>query len=260
MPDEFNQFIQWVNGRIGSEKQKLIAKKVRYIFIAGDLIDGLGIYPGQESELLIKETFQQYEECAKFLKKIPPHIKLIICPGNHDAMRIAEHQPVLYKDFAKPIWDLPNAVMVSNPSIVNIHSSKDFSGFDVLLYHGYCFDYFIANVSAIRNNGGYDRADLVMKFLLQKRHLAPTHKSTLYIPETAKDPLVIDQIPDLFVTGHIHSSPIIANYRNISMLSCGCWQAKTPFQEKVGHNPGPGKIPIMNLQTREVKILKFIND
>ncbi len=48
---------------------------------------------------------------------------MIICPGNHDAMRIAEPQPELYRDFAAPLYELPNAIMVSNPSIVNIGSS-----------------------------------------------------------------------------------------------------------------------------------------
>lgn len=257
LPQEFDQFLQWINCKVGSEAQKRIAKNVRYIFIIGDLIDGVGIYPGQDSELLIKDVHKQYAECAKLLKQIPPHIKLIICPGNHDAMRIAEPQPELYKDFAKPIWDLPNIIMVSNPAMVNIHSSPTFPGFDVLLYHGYSFDYYVANVDSIRNQGGYDRADLIMRFLLQRRHLAPTHTSTLYIPEVNKDPLIIDKIPDFFATGHIHNKPIVSNYRNITMLSCGCWQSQTSFQEKVGHNPGPARVPIVNLQTREIKILNF---
>ena len=95
-----------------------------------------------------------------------------------------------------------------------------------------------------------------MKFLLQRRHLAPTHTSTLYIPDTAKDPLVIEKIPDFFVSGHIHKATT-ANYRNITLISGSCWQSKTSFQEKVGHNPEPSRIPIANLKTRKMKILKF---
>lgn len=254
--DKLNNFLKWINGNLGNEQQKKTAAKVKYILIVGDLVDGVGVYPGQDAELEIKDIYEQYEECAKLLKQIPVHIQLIICPGNHDAMRIAEPQPQLYKDFAKPIWDIPNTVMVSNPSLVNIHSSASFSGFDFLLYHGYSFDYYVANVDSIRNGGGYDRADLIMKFLLQRRHLAPTHTSTLYIPDASKDHLVIEQIPDFFVAGHIHKS-YVANYRNITMICGSCWQAKTPFQEKVGHNPEPARVPIINLQTREVKILRF---
>jgi len=256
LPKEFNHFLQWINAETGTPQQKEIASKVKYIFIIGDLVDGCGIYPEQDTELVIKDIYKQYEECASLLKQIPSHIQLIICPGNHDAMRIAEPQLELYKDFAKSIWELPNTTMVSNPSIVNIHSSEKFMGFDVLIYHGYSFDYYVANVDSIRNRGGYDRADLIMSFLLQRRHLAPTYTSTLCIPDHEQDPLVIDKIPDFFVTGHIHKS-IASHYRNITIISGSCWQSKTTFQEKVGHSPEPARIPIVNLQTRQIKILRF---
>ncbi len=256
LAEEFNRFLQWINCKTGSEKQKEVASNVKYIFVIGDLIDGVGVYPEQDKELVIKDVYQQYKECANLLKKIPNHITLIVCPGNHDAMRIAEPQPELYRDFAAPLYELPNIVMVSNPGIVNIASTEDFPGFDVLMYHGYSFDYYVANVDSIRSQGGYDRADLIMKFLLQRRHLAPTHASTLYLPDANQDPLVITKIPDFFVTGHIHKTSV-SNYRNTTLICGSCWQSKTPFQEKVGHHPEPCRVPIVNLQTREVKILKF---
>ena len=229
---------------------------MEYIFIIGDLVDGVGIYPGQEKELVIKDIYKQYEECARILSQIPKRIKVIVCPGNHDAMRIAEPQLEIYKDFSKDIWELENVTMVTNPCTVNIHASSEFSGFDVLLYHGYSFDYFLANVDSIRNNGGYDRADLVMKFLLQRRHLAPSHKSTLYIPNPDEDYLVIKKVPDFFATGHIHKTSV-ANYKGTTMICGSCWQSTTPFQVKVGHKPEPCRVPIVNLKTRDVKILKF---
>jgi len=256
LEENFQKFLRWINGEFGSKEQREIAANVKYIFIIGDLIDGCGVYPEQDKELIIKDIYQQYEVCAQLLSKIPTRIRMIILPGNHDALRISEPQPELYKDFAKAMWDLPNVIMISNPGYVNIHATKTFPGFDVLLYHGYSFDYYVANVDSIRNRGGYNRADLIMKFLLQRRHLAPTHKSTLYIPETTKDPLVIDKIPDFFVTGHIHKTSV-SQYRNITLISGSCWQSKTIFQEKVGHNPEPCRVPIVNLQTRAVKILRF---
>ena len=257
LPDSFDKFLKWINQQVGNEKQRELAAKVEYIFIVGDLVDGCGIYPEQDKELEIKDIYKQYEECARLLSKIPKRISIIICPGNHDAMRIAEPQPPLYRDFAKPIYELSNIISVSNPAMVNIEANEKFSGFDILLYHGYSFDYFVANVDSIRNNGGYDRADLIMKFLLKRRHLAPTHASTLYIPDAKQDPLLISKIPDFFISGHIHKS-IAANYKNITLISGSCWQSKTSFQEKVGHNPEPGRVPIVNLKTREIKILKFL--
>jgi len=256
LADDFNKFISWINGEVGNDKQKDIASKIKYLFIVGDLVDGCGIYPGQEEELDINDIYEQYNLCADLLKKIPEKINIIICPGNHDAMRIAEPQPKLYKDFSGALYDLPNITLVSNPSMVNIASTENFSGFDVLLYHGYSFDHFVANVSSIRSKGGYDRADLIMKFLLKRRHLAPTHTSTLYLPDINEDPLVIKKIPDFFITGHVHKS-IAANYRNITLICGSCWQSKTSFQEKVGHHPQPSRVPLVNLKTREVKILRF---
>ena len=95
-----------------------------------------------------------------------------------------------------------------------------------------------------------------MKFLLQRRHLAPAHTSTLYIPDPEKDPLVLEKVPDFFIAGHIHKSNF-ATYRGVSMISGSCFQGKTPFQEKMGHEPDPGRVPIINLQTRAVKIMRF---
>ena len=256
LPEDFEKFLKWINCEMGNEQQRHIAKNVEYIFIAGDLVDGVGIYPGQDTELLIKDIYEQYKACAEYLKQIPSHIPLIICPGNHDALRISEPQPILSKEFAKPLHEMSNVIMVSNPSLVNINSSENFSGFDVMMYHGYSFDHYVAEVDSLRNQGGYDRADLIMKFLLKRRHLAPTHTSTLYVPDTKKDPLVIEKVPDFFLSGHIHKS-VTANYRNTTLICGSCWQGKTLFQEKVGHNPEPSRVPIVNLQTRDVKILKF---
>ncbi|MBW3014899.1 DNA-directed DNA polymerase II small subunit [Candidatus Woesearchaeota archaeon] len=258
LEDDFNKFLKWINCELGDDVQKNIARNVKYLFIAGDLIDGVGIYPGQEDELVIKDVYMQYERCAEFLSKIPKDIQIIICPGNHDAMRIAEPQLPLYKDFAKAIWELPNCILVSNPSLINIDASENFPGFNVLLYHGFSFDYFIANVDSIRNNGGYDKPELIMKFLMRRRHLAPTHKSTLYIPDSEIDSLVINPIPDFFVAGHIHKTSV-SKYRNVTLICGSCWQGKTSFQEKVGHHPEPSRVPVVDLQTRAVRILKFGN-
>ncbi|MCX6709826.1 MAG: DNA-directed DNA polymerase II small subunit [Candidatus Woesearchaeota archaeon] len=256
LSEEFGRFLKWINADAGTEAQKDIAKKIKYVFIAGDLIDGVGIYADQDEDLLTKDVSEQYTQCAELLSKIPQSMQIIISPGNHDAMRIAEPQPMLYRDFAAAIWKLPNITMLSNPAMVNIASSEGFSGFNVLIYHGYSFDYYASDVESIRVKGGYDRADLIMKFLLQRRHLAPSQTSTQIIPDHEKDPLLITKIPDIFLTGHIHKCSV-SHYKNIVLISGSCWQSKTAFQERVGHHPEPARVPIMNLKTGEIKILKF---
>ena len=259
LTEPFEKLISWIQGNQGNEKHKDVANKLKYIFLSGDLVEGVGIYPGQEQDLAVQDIYEQYKQLANYLSKIPDHIKIIVCPGNHDAMRIAEPQPPLYKDFAEAVWKLPNVVMVSNPSYVNIHASKEFPGFDVLMYHGFSFIYYADNVESIRSQGGQKRSDLIMKFLLQRRHLAPAHTSTLYLPDAQKDSLVIDRIPDFFVSGHIHRTSA-ANYRNVTMLNCSSWLEMTEYQEKVGLIPQPGRAILVNLQTRKVKILKFYDD
>ncbi len=256
MPDEFNRFLSWVNLETGSQGQKRVAEKLKYIIIAGDIVDGIGIYNSQQAELSITDPVKQYEECAKFLSEIPNHIKVVIAPGNHDAIRMAEPQPPLNNQFTAPLKRLRNVLLVSNPATVKIGIKENFPGFNCLIYHGYSFDHYIANVDSIRRSGGYDRADLIMKFLLKRRHLAPSHTSTLITPTPDYDALFIDPIPDFFITGHVHRASI-SNYKSTTLINCSCWQSMTSFQERLGHNPQPARLPIINLKTRDASIIKF---
>jgi len=254
--DEFLKFIKWINGETGSSQQKEVAKSVNYLFIVGDIVDGIGVYPGQDEELDVHELSLQYSGFANLLKKIRGDIQIIICPGNHDAIRLAEPQPLFDKKLAKSLYELNNVIIVTNPALINIGSYNGFKGFDVLMYHGYSFDYYIDQIESIRFGGGYDRGDLVMKFLLQKRHLAPSHTSTLFLVDPKRDNLIIEEIPDFFVSGHLHKSSI-SQFGKTTMICGSCWQSRTAFQDKVGHHPEPCRVPIVNLKTRDVKLMKF---
>jgi DNA polymerase II small subunit len=257
LEEEFLKFINWINCKSGNKEQREVASKIKYLFIVGDLVDGVGIYPNQDDEQNIPDIKLQYQKSADLLSLIRKNINIIICPGNHDAVRLAEPQPVLDKVLAKPLYHMENVSLVSNPSLVNIGSNE---GFDVLLYHGYSYDDYSDNVESIRFSGATvsDRTNMVMKFLLQKRHLAPTHGSTLFIPDPESDDLIIDKVPDFFLSGHIHKSNV-TQYGKVTKIAGSCWQSITPFQIKVGHSPEPGRVPIVNLKTRETKILKFVD-
>jgi len=252
----FLKFIKWLNGENGDKKQREIALKVKYLFIVGDVVEGVGIYPGQFEDLEISDIYQQFEKLADLLSLIRKDISIIICGGNHDALRLAEPQPILNKEIARGLYEMENVLIVTNPSIVNIASSVNFPGFNVLMYHGFSFPYLADNVESIRLAGRLERSDLIMKFLLQRRHLAPTHTSIQYIPNPKEDPLVIDIIPDFFISGHIHRVSVL-NYRNVTLLGCGCWGRETAEQKKRGLVPDPAKIIIVNLQKRDIKILNF---
>ncbi len=255
LENDFNRFLEWLNGKNGNEEQNSIANKVKYLFVVGDLIEGIGIYPGQENDLKIKDYHEQYRKFAELLERIPKEINIIFCPGNHDAVRLDEPQPALGKDLLGDLLKRKNLFSVSNPALVNIGATRDFPGFDVLLYHGGSFTYYANDVEDIRLKGGVTRADLIMRFLLRKRHLAPTHASTSYLAGN-RDCLVISKAPDFFVSGHIHRCTV-SNYNNIIMLNCGCWFPQSEYQEKRGIVPEPSRAIIVNLHTTESRIIYF---
>lgn len=257
MKEAFQKAIDWLNGKAGNAEQKEIAKKTNYVILTGDIVEGVGIYPAQEEDLEIKDIYAQYEEAARMLKQIPEHMQIIVMSGNHDAGRLSEPQERPFKDMAKSLWEMPNMTMLSNPAYVNIGSTDNFQGFDLLLYHGGSLIYYSENIPSIREAGGQKRSDLIMKYLLQRRHLAPTHGSTVYLVDPEQDYLLIDIVPDMFITGHIHRSSI-ATYRNVTMLNSSCWTETTDDQIKRGLEPLPARLPVVNLKTREVKVLNFM--
>ena len=220
------------------------------MIITGDLVDGIGIYSEQKDELEITSAVKQYEKFAQLIEKIPSEMEVIISPGNHDALRIVEPQPVLSKEISDNLKEMSNVHLVSNPSWVLLN---DF--IKVLIYHGYSYDYFINEIDHLKGILSYDNISQLMAFLLQKRHLVPTYGASPIFPEK-DDFLVIKDIPNMMVSGHVHKSSI-GEYKGIKLLSSSCWQGKTPFQERVGHNPDPGKIPIINLKDGKYGLLEF---
>lgn len=252
---EFSKFVKWLRGEYGTERQRELGKKTKYIIICGDIVDGVGVYPSQEKELAIKDIYKQYEAAAEALSQIPSDRAIIISPGNHDALRKCEPQPPLYKDLAASLYNLPNVIMVPNPYYVRLHKSESCQGVEFLVYHGDSFDFFIDTVENLRLAGGYNAADKVWEFLLKQRHLSPTYSATLALPSN-EDHLLIKHIPDVVVSGHVHKSKI-GRYKGVLIASGSCWQSTTSFQQKMGHNPDPGSVPIINLKTGTAKIFRF---
>jgi DNA polymerase II small subunit/DNA polymerase delta subunit B len=95
--------------------------------------------------------------------------------------------------------------------------------------------------------------------MLKRRHLAPLHSFVTYVPTERKDHLAINDVPDIITTADFHK-PDIDIYNNILIICSSCWQSITPFEEKVGNNPDPCKVPILNLKTREIKIMDFSDE
>ncbi len=253
----FMKFIGWINGNQGTKEQRELALQIKYLFVVGDVVDGVGIYPGQEEDLEIKDIYKQYEECARLFSKIREDIQIIFSPGNHDAVRLAEPQPIFEKVLCEDLWNMKNVTLVTNPAIVNVGATIGFEGFEVLMYHGFSFDFYVDYLDNIRNNGGYDIICELMKKLLQKRHISPTHNCNLSVIDPEEDHMIIDKVPDIFVTGHVHKAKI-DQYGKTTLISSSCWQSKTEYEEKLGHTPEPGRVAIVNLKNREAKFMKFL--
>ena len=244
-------FVAWLNGEIGDNRQKTIAKKVKYLFLIGDNIDGVGIYSEQDKFLDIKSCREQYRKLGEILRKIRGDIQIVMCPGQHDAVWVGEPQFAISKKWAPDLYQIENLHLVPNPALVEICG-----GFKILVYHGASINRFIDELSGIRIKYGHKSPTKIVKEMLKRRHLAPVHGLMDYVPCGENDPMVINMVPDIIATADQHRAEI-NSYNNILMIASSCWQSRTPFEEKVGNVPEPCKVPLFNLKTREVKIIDF---
>ena len=245
LEDAFQRFIDWINCEFGSEEQRRIAEDVKYLVIGGDIVDGIGVYPNQDKELAIKDITEQYNEAARLLGNIRSDIKIIIAPGNHDASRVAEPQPAVPEEYAKALYELDNVEFISNPGVVSL------DGINVLIYHGRSFDDLVMAVKEFT----HERNDLLMEELLKKRHLAPIYGERTPLASELEDYLVIDEVPDIFHTGHVH----INTYRKFKgnpLINSGTFQTQTEFQKIYNIEPTPAEVPVIH--KGKYKHLKFV--
>lgn len=250
----FLKFIDYLNGKIPDTKNTGIIKKIKYLFLLGDVVSGVGNYPSQQKDLKIEDIEEQFQGLAGLLGKIRKDIKIIISPGNHDGVRLLEPQPILDEKYAWPLYNMKNVILTGNPAYVNIGEKKNFSGFDVLTYHGFSYFFYSNNIPSLIEKG-LDAPEKVMAYLLKNRHLAPTHTSVQYFP-FEKDQLLIKKIPDIFVSGHTHKCAV-SSYNNVLLISTSSWEEETENQRRKGNHPDFCKVPMFNLKTREIKILDF---
>jgi len=244
LDDAWSQFTKWLNAAIGDDNQKALAKRVKYLVIAGDLVDGVGIYPNQEKELTIPDIYEQYKAAADLLREVPPHIKIIISPGNHDAVRQAEPQPPLPEEITTMFP--PNTTFVGNPSLVGLN------GAHILIYHGRSLDDMVAALPG----ASYQEPEKAMVEMLKRRHLAPIYGGKTTIIPGGTDHLVIDTVPDVLHCGHVHTMGI-SKYRGVTLVNSGTWQSQTEFQKSVNLEPVPGCATLLDLNTMDTSVLKF---
>ena len=246
MADAVDRMLSWLSGRLGNGGLQELAGRVKYLLIAGDLVDGVGVYPGQRDELSVESLYEQYRGVAALLERVPEHIAVIIIPGNHDASRKALPQPAISKEYAEPLYETLPVYSLGNPALVRIH------GVDVLLYHGQSLDDLSSTVPGL----SFHEPCRAMRLMLQARHLAPIYGGKTSLAPEAQDFLVITHEPAVMHVGHVHVYQH-ETYRGTVLVNSGAWQEQTSYQKRMGLEPTPGILPIINLQTLELIALDF---
>ncbi|TXT56903.1 MAG: DNA polymerase II small subunit [Candidatus Thorarchaeota archaeon] len=238
LEDSFDAFIDWLRGIDVDASDKRMNQQIRYLFIAGDIVDGIGVYPGQERNLLVPDIYEQYKLFAKKLRDVPPHIKIICIPGNHDACRQALPKPPIPEEFAKPLYELDNQIlMLGDPCIVAVE------GTNILVTHGDSLDDLVTNIPG----ASYRRPEIPMIELLRKRHLAPLYGAKTELAPLSQDWMVLDSPPDVVHFGHAHHNAV-DEYRNVQIINSGTFQGQTDFMRKQGIVPTPGIVTFLNLR------------
>ncbi len=244
LEDAWERFIDFLNGRSDNEKLSEISRDIRYLLVAGDVVDGVGIFPGQENELSIKDVYEQYRVAGKYFSQIPEDIQVVISPGNHDAVRQAEPQPKLPEKIRSFFPD--HITFVGNPALLNLEGVK------VLMYHGRSIDDMVAAVPGV----SYQNPTTAMVEMMRKRHISPIYGSRVSIAPEKNDHFVIEQVPDIVHCGHVHTVGA-ERYRNVVLINSGTWQAQTEFQKRVNLIPNPARVPVVDLSDFKTSILKF---
>ncbi|KAF5420968.1 MAG: DNA polymerase II small subunit [ANME-2 cluster archaeon HR1] len=234
LKNEWLNFIEWIKK----------SNDINYLVIAGDIVDGIGIYPNQEKELQINDIYEQYQAAAQYLNQIPGHIKIVLSPGNHDAVRQAEPQPA-FPDRIKSFFN-KDIIFVGNPAVISIE------GVRVLIYHGRSIDDLIATIPGMK----YKDPTRPMIEMLKCRHLSPIYGSRVSIAPEKQDHLVIETPPDILHCGHVHTVGC-AKYRGVTIVNSGTWQSQTEFQRRMNLDPDPAKAVVVDLSNLNTTIISF---
>lgn len=242
----FDRFVKWMNSEMGPPELRNLATRVKYVIVAGDLVDGIGVYPEQMNELTITDIKEQYEAAAVLLSKLPDYVEIIIIPGNHDAVRKSLPQPPISKEYGEPLYEDPRTHLLSNPTRLSLN------GVEILICHGKALDEVLSRTPGLDFNSPVKG----MELLLRCRHVAPTYGASTPIAPERKDRLVVASAPDIFQMGHIHVHSS-KRYKRITLIASGSWQEQTSFQRRMNLMPTPGIASIVDLQTHQLVSIDF---
>ena len=105
----------------------------------------------------------------------------------------------------------------------------------------------------------YEAPAEAMKEMLRKRHLAPMWGERNALSPEEEDQMVIEAVPDLFVTGHTHAHQM-EWWRGIPLVVSSTFQRETDFMQMLGYKPKKGYLSVYNIQNREMRVVAFDED
>ncbi len=241
----FTKFINFLNGKSNNKLLREKAGRIKYLVINGDLIDGIGIYPNQQEDLIITDIYKQFKKASDILLDIPDYIKIFFVSGNHEPVRNAIPRPAVPKKYCEDLVNM-GIKCLGNPSLIKTHNVN------TLIYHGESMHDIIRIIHDLDINKPIE----TMKEFLIGRHLAPTFGGKTQIAPVNTDHLIVEKIPDIFHTGHVHINGI-GKYRNVTLVNSGCFQAQTDFMKSFGIMPTPGIVPVIELDSLDFLTLDF---
>jgi DNA polymerase II small subunit len=243
--DLFEKFLDWLNrGRDGE------VKRVRYLVIDGDLVEGVGVYPRQERDLVYRNVEEQMREAGKLLEEVPEHVEVFYIPGNHEPVRRAIPQPPLQERYRGFFASRQRINFTSNPTSLVV------DGRSLLIYHGQGLDEVIQSMPDISYSSLQTTATKVVTALLKFRHLAPVYGGNTQLLPTHEDKLVIYEKPYLLQTGHIHVT-VNTVYHGVKLVNTGAWQDQTEYQKAAGLEPVVGYAALVDLGKNSVVFKYF---
>ncbi len=233
MADSFANMVDYVNG-----------EGISFVIMNGDLVDGIGIYPDQEGDLEIKDITGQYKRFAELISRFNSNVRVIIIPGNHDIVYPTEPQNPLPKEINSLFP--PNVTSLSNPVWIEIGERV------FLLYHGTSmFDYLESIHGSNLNN-----SDMFMKEMIRRGHLAPQYGKNLSFIPLKEDYYIIDPVPDVLITGHIHDHSV-SSFNGILMINASTFQQQTSYQRMMNFNPKPAIGTVVDTYDLSATTVKF---
>ena len=141
------------------------------------------------------------------------------------------------------MYTLSNVQNHGNPLYLTINGMK------FLVFHGQGSDKIFQSLFKIKEQNP------VMGFaqLLEYRHLSPEYGSFASTAPYSKDYLVINEIPDVLVTGHLH----MANYgihKGVRIVSCGSFKQPSSNQSETKKDSSVGVFPVIDTITGEITL------